>query len=185
VVATAGTTLDNTDFFALPQALAPRFQPNASWLMHMASLNRARSIVAGTGLATPMLDDGAHPPRLLGKPAYEASTMDDTVTGGAVADYLAVYGDVHQAYAIADRVGTTIELVPHLVGANRRATGQRDGSCAAGLAGTSSTPLRLDCSTRAPRSWTGRQRASIALQPQGAHYGVSVRSAGHLRPVQG
>jgi HK97 family phage major capsid protein len=46
------------------------------------------------------------------------------VTASA-ADYISIYGDIAKAYTIADRVGTTIEFVPHLFGANARPTGQR------------------------------------------------------------
>lgn len=122
-VAQAGTTLDAADFFATQEALGARFQPNAQWAMHLVSMNRARSIIAGTGLTTPLLVDGTNPPTLLGKPVHEASFMDSSVTTTAD-DYLAVYGDWSH-YVIADRIGTTVELVPHLVGANRRPTGQR------------------------------------------------------------
>lgn len=117
-----GTTLDAADFYAVQEALGPRFQPNASWIMHLVSINRGRSIIAGTGLTTPMIE--GNPPMLLGKRVYEASFMDSTVTGSA-SDYLVVYGDFGNGYVIADRIGTTVELVPHLVGSNRRPTGQR------------------------------------------------------------
>ena len=50
--------------------------------------------------------------------------MDDTITGAAAHDYLLLSGDFQQ-YAIVDRVGTTIEVVPHVFGANHRPTGQR------------------------------------------------------------
>ena len=35
------------------------------------------------------------------------------------------YGDFAKGFLIADRIGATIELVPHLFGANGRPTGQR------------------------------------------------------------
>ena len=37
---------------------------------------------------------------------------------------LLVYGDFSQ-YVITQRVGSSLELIPHLFGANRRPTGQR------------------------------------------------------------
>jgi HK97 family phage major capsid protein len=40
------------------------------------------------------------------------------------ADYLVLSVDFSQ-FAIVDRVGTTIEVIPHLFGANQRPTGQR------------------------------------------------------------
>jgi HK97 family phage major capsid protein len=48
--------------------------------------------------------------------------MDATIDASATKLLLA-YGDLAQY--VVDRVGTTIDLVPHLFGANRRPTGQR------------------------------------------------------------
>ena len=61
------------------------------------------------------------PINLLGKPAYEAEAMDGAIATGD--DYVLVYGDF--SYVIADRIGTTVEFIPHLFGANQRPTGQR------------------------------------------------------------
>ncbi|WP_410670560.1 phage major capsid protein [Amycolatopsis sp. cmx-4-68] len=122
VVSQSGTTLDLADFQATQEALPPRWQPNAKWMMHLSSMNRARSIPSGSGLTTPALSEG-NPPILLGKGVFENSNMDGTVTGSAN-DYLAVYGDWSQ-YVIAERIGTAIELIPNLFGANRRPIGQR------------------------------------------------------------
>lgn len=123
VVSQSGLTLDAPDFFATQEALGPRFQANASWIMALPSMNRGRQIIAGTGLTTPLLSDATNPPTLLGKPVFEASYMDGTVTASA-ADYLAVYGDF-QHYIVAERIGTTLELVPHLMGPNRLPTAAR------------------------------------------------------------
>lgn len=117
-----GTTLDYADFTATQEALPARYQPNASWIMHLVSMNRARAVTAGATITTAALVEG-NPPSLLGRPVYEANYMDSSVTGSA-SDYLAVYGDF-QHYVIADRIGMTVEFIPHLVGANRRPTGQR------------------------------------------------------------
>jgi HK97 family phage major capsid protein len=48
--------------------------------------------------------------------------MDSTLTGAA-ADYLVLSGDFSQ-FAVVDRVGTTIEVLPGY-GANRRPTAQK------------------------------------------------------------
>jgi HK97 family phage major capsid protein len=56
-----GTTLDTADFFAVQEALGPRFQANPSWIMHLVSLHRARQIITGTGLTSPLLDDQSSP----------------------------------------------------------------------------------------------------------------------------
>jgi HK97 family phage major capsid protein len=49
----------------------------------------------------------------------------DGVINAAAENYIMVYGDIGQAYRINDRIGMSIELVPHLFGVNRRPTGER------------------------------------------------------------
>lgn len=65
-----------------------------------------------------------NPRALLGRPFSECSTMDPTIAGGATADYTLLYGDFSN-YVVASRVGTRVEVVPRLMGANRRPTLQR------------------------------------------------------------
>jgi HK97 family phage major capsid protein len=60
-------------------------------------------------------------PSLLARPVHEASNMDNTVAAGK---NLLIYGDFSN-YVVTQRVGTSVELVPHLFGPNRRPTGQR------------------------------------------------------------
>ena len=51
--------------------------------------------------------------------------MDSTFNASATADnFLLAYGDWKQ-FVIVDRIGTTLELVPHLFGDNSRPTGER------------------------------------------------------------
>ncbi|WP_143517288.1 phage major capsid protein [Pseudonocardia sp. MH-G8] len=118
----AGTTLDAADWFALQNALPPRFQQNASWITHLVSMNTARATPIASGLDSPVLQEG-NPPTILGKPVYEANYMDSTVTA-TESDHLAVYGSFEN-FIVADRIGMTIELVPHLFGAAGRPSGQR------------------------------------------------------------
>ena len=62
--------------------------------------------------------------RLLSRPIYELSNMDSTVTtSGAVSNFILVYGDFSN-FVIADRIGSTMEFIPNLVGTNRRPTGR-------------------------------------------------------------
>lgn len=63
-----------------------------------------------------------NPPTLLGRNALELSNMVATTTTGSK---VLLYGDFQSGYVIVDRIGSTLELVPHLVGSNRRPTGQR------------------------------------------------------------
>ena len=67
-----------------------------------------------------------NPPRLLGKRWYENSNMDSAINATATANnYVMVYGDIRAGFYIVDRVGATLEVIPNLVGANQRPTGQR------------------------------------------------------------
>jgi hypothetical protein len=81
------------------------------------------TIVLRGALKLPGLQDNL--PMLLGRAMHENSNMDGTFNAAATAnDYLLLYGDFGQN-VIVDRLGSTVEIVPHLVGLNRRPTGQR------------------------------------------------------------
>lgn len=108
--------------YALQEALAPRFEPNAKFIAHNAQYNRVRQFdtSGGTDLWV-RLGDGM-PPELLGYPAYKVSTMDSVLTAGSE---IMVFGDFNY-FLIVDRIGLNIELIPHLFGStNLRPTGQR------------------------------------------------------------
>lgn len=125
----AGALTIPDDVFALEQALPPRFRPSASWLANKAIYNKIRSAAESKGgLAGDLwarLQPGM-PPELIGYPAYEASSMDGTIEAtGAGANLVACLGDFKRGFLIVDRIGMSIELVPHLFGSNGRPTGQR------------------------------------------------------------
>jgi HK97 family phage major capsid protein len=90
----------------------------------LAILNTIRQFETTNGaLKFPEL--AANSPMLLGRNVYENSNMDGTINAAATANnYVLVYGDFRQ-FVIVNRVGSTLELVPHLFGPNRRPTGQR------------------------------------------------------------
>lgn len=123
---TPGTpeSLTAGDAYLVQNALPPRFQANASWCANLSILNTLRQMETTNGaLKFPGLQDT--PPQLLGRPVYEQSNMDGTYNASATADnYLIAYGDWRQ-FLIVDRIGATLERVDHLVGSNRRPTGQR------------------------------------------------------------
>lgn len=121
VVDTAtAATLAAEDVYALQSSAAPRFQQNASWVANLAILNALRQMETSNGaLKFPSLQDSV--PTLLGRPIRELSTMDNTVAAGK---NLLVYGDFSQ-FVVTQRVGSAVELVQHLFGANQRPTGQR------------------------------------------------------------
>ncbi|MFV8312163.1 phage major capsid protein [Mycobacteroides chelonae] len=118
---TATATLAAGDIYTLQNALPPRFQAGAQWCASLGILNTLRQFETGSGaLKFPSLQD--NPPSLLARSVNELSNMTATTTSGSK---IALYGDFRQGFVIVDRIGSTLELVPHLVGANRRPTGQR------------------------------------------------------------
>jgi HK97 family phage major capsid protein len=129
VAALTGTASELTQFagfpitsvYGLDNALPARYRGNSSWLAHRAIYNLVRQFdsAGGAGLWVQLQNDV--PPQLIGRPAYEAEPMDSTTV---TTKRNLVYGDFSN-YVIADRVGMSIEFIPHLVGSNRRPTGQR------------------------------------------------------------
>ncbi|MEU4133651.1 phage major capsid protein [Streptomyces wuyuanensis] len=125
VAPTTAETFAAADIYKLDNALPARYRANASWLANRAIYNLVRQFDTGGGAQMWERIGADVPPELLGRPALEAEDMDGTFDAAATANnYLAVYGDF-QHYVIADRVGMTVEFIPHLVGANQRPTGQR------------------------------------------------------------
>jgi len=113
------------DVYALHGALPARYRnmPTTGWLANGLIYNRIRQFdtAGGAGLwAT--LGDG-RPEGLLGKPVMESEDMDGVITASQ-ANLALIFGD-WENYVIADRVGMTVEFIPHLFGANNRPTGQR------------------------------------------------------------
>lgn len=124
VSATTAATFGLPDVYLLDEQLPARFRANASWLAHRQIYNDIRQFdtAGGAGLWERLGNDV--PPLLLGRPAYEASDMDTSISTGTV-DHLLLFGDFSN-YVIADRIGTSVEFIPHLFGVTTgRPLGQR------------------------------------------------------------
>lgn len=122
--ATADTIVVD-DVTGLDSALPARYRRMAAWLANRSIYNEIRGLdtAGGAGLWVQLRDD--LPPQLIGKRTYESEDMDGTpFTTGADNDNVLIFGDFTN-YVIADRIGMTVELIPHLFGTNRRPTGQR------------------------------------------------------------
>ncbi|NYV72981.1 phage major capsid protein [Streptomyces sp. UH6] len=118
-------TFAAADVYALDGALPARYRGNASWLANRAIYNSIRQFDSSGGANMWERIGADVPPQLLGRPALESEDMDAAYNPAVTeANNLMVYGDFSN-YVIADRVGMTVEFIPHLVGANRRPTGQR------------------------------------------------------------
>ena len=112
------------DAYKLQNALPPRFQPNSRFVAALPTINALRQFETTSGaLKYPSLQDT--PPTLLGRSVHEVSHMDSTINAAATeANYLLAVGDWSH-FVIADKIGTVVELVPHVFGSSRRPTGQR------------------------------------------------------------
>ena len=116
------------DVLAVEDAMAPRFRARASWIASKTTYNAIRQAAAAD--STFMGDlwvrlSGGQPPELIGYPAYELSSMSTVAAHGGAANLVLALGDFQSGFIIVDRIGMSVELVPHLFGANGRPTGQR------------------------------------------------------------
>lgn len=122
ITATTNNVFQAADVYKLDDALPARYRARASFLANRAIYNQIRQFDTAGGAQMWERIGNSMPNELLGRPAYEAEGMD-----GALAtadDYVLVFGDFDN-YVIADRIGTTVEFIPHLFGAQGRPTGQR------------------------------------------------------------
>lgn len=128
VAPTTAEAFAAADLYKVAAALAPRHQGNASWLTNYVLEYTIRQFATGDGANHAFwadLGDGT-PARLLGKPYRGCSDMDGVYSAAATAahNYLVLFGDFRK-YMIVDRIGTTMETVPHVLGDNGRPTGER------------------------------------------------------------
>jgi HK97 family phage major capsid protein len=130
--AVTGLTINAANVYALEAALAPRFRPRESFVANRGIYNVVRTIdTAGgaalwlymaQGLVTQAPTPGNTGATLLGRGAWEASGMQATVVN---ATKIMIVGDFSY-FLIVDRIGMTVELVPHIFGAvSRFPIGQR------------------------------------------------------------
>jgi HK97 family phage major capsid protein len=122
VVNSASTeTLSVGDLYNLQGALPARYRRQAAWLANNQFYNRARQFdTAGGSALWAQLGDN-RPANLLGRTIGEAEDMDGTITPGAE-NYMAVFGDFNN-FVIADRIGMTVEFIPHLFQQTTAGTG--------------------------------------------------------------
>ncbi|MFE7236092.1 phage major capsid protein [Streptomyces sp. NPDC057596] len=118
-------TFASADIYAMDGALPARYRANASWMANRNIYNLVRQFDTQGGADMWERIGADVPPLLVGRPALEAEDMDSGFNPAAAGDNrILILGDF-QNYVIADRVGMTVEFIPHLVGSNRRPTGQR------------------------------------------------------------
>lgn len=118
---TVAETFSAADLYKVLEAVPPRFRANAQWTANLSVLNLVDQFETTNG-AKKFPD--AHT-RILNRPVHENSNMDGAWSASATANnYVLIAGD-WQNFVIVDRIGTTVEFLPNLTGANGRPTGQR------------------------------------------------------------
>ncbi len=108
-------------------------------MMNLTILNGYRQLPQATGLNYSIINDDGPRPNALGWEVHENSNMDGTLRRRRRLPVLS--GDFQQ-FAIVDRIGTTIELMPHIMGANRRPIGPRGSTCTGEPAAACWSPTR-------------------------------------------
>lgn len=111
------------DVYNTEEPLPARYRDRSAWIANWRIYNDIRQFgTADSHALFARLADGT-PEKLLGHPRYEASAMDGVINATADNRVL-VLGDWDN-FVVADRLGMTVETIPHLVGTNHRPTGQR------------------------------------------------------------
>lgn len=117
----SASAFGSEDVYALLAALPPRFRSRASFLANFSIYSTIRQFAEDDGPDLWERIGADTPPLLLGKRAYEASTMDGVVTNGA---QVLLAGDFNN-FGIVDRLGMTVEYDPVVRDGNGKWTGQR------------------------------------------------------------
>jgi HK97 family phage major capsid protein len=120
-VGSASNTFDESGIYAVKNATPARFRARGQYLAESSIYDEVRQLDNSGGSALwVQLTDG-RPAQLVGYPAQELSTMDSAVEDGAE---ILVFGDYSQ-FVIVERVGLSVEVIPHLFDGDGKPTGQR------------------------------------------------------------
>lgn len=109
------------DVYRVKNQTPPRWRSKGVYLAEDAIYDEVRQFDTDGGASMwVQLADG-RPPTLAGKPARELSTMDNEIVDG---QEILLYGDFSQ-FLIVDRVGMSVEVIPHLFDGDGNPTGER------------------------------------------------------------
>lgn len=118
----SANTFASQDVYEVDNQLPERFRARARWMANKIIYNDIRQFASSDGHDLWVRLGAGLPPTVLGYPAHESSAMDSDST--ASLDEILLLGDFRH-FLIVDRVGMSVELVPHVFGASQRPTGQR------------------------------------------------------------
>lgn len=125
VAATTADTFALADVYKLQASLPARYRsmPSTAWMANNLIYSQIRQFDTAGGSGLWETIGNGLPAQLLGRPIMESENMDGVVNA-TQNNYLAIFGDWDN-YVIADRIGMTVEFIPHLFGTNRLPTNQR------------------------------------------------------------
>lgn len=124
VVVTTDGAFGGVDINKVWTALPDRWKANSTWVMNHDVGTEAASFGNGNNLSWFSVDLTGVLEKIRNRPIEYSSYFPD-FTGTTGASNLCVVGDFRN-YLIADRVGMSVELIPHLLDVtNNRPTGQR------------------------------------------------------------
>ena len=113
------------DVYATENKLVRRFAANGTFVANHAVYNLIRQFDTGGGAQLWTRIGDGQSSELMGRPAYESANMDGVINAGSH-NYMLLFGDFKAGYTIVDRLGATVEYIPHLFGGtNNYPTGQR------------------------------------------------------------
>lgn len=123
VVTVTASVVAVADLYAVENSLAPRWRARASWTGGKAFYQKVRQFDTGGGASLWTQLRFGDPADLIGYPAYEWSDYSSAVT--TPTRTVATIGDFNQ-FMIVDRVGMSVELIPHMFHtSNNLPSGQR------------------------------------------------------------
>jgi len=123
VAQSAGEAMTVADIYKTLNALPARWRKGnrVAWTAELSTINFIRQFATANNYHAFLTDlGGGQPSQMLGYPLYEWSDMDaySAVDAAATAvNHLLLIGDWNQ-YLIADRVGMSVEFVPHIFDTN-------------------------------------------------------------------
>ena len=124
VAVTTDGTFTGTDINKVWGALPDRYKANATWVMNYDVANEVASFANANNWSFFTVDLTGQIEQIRNRPVAFSSYFPD-FTGTTGASNILVVGDFRN-YLIVDRVGMSVELVPHVFGTtNNRPTGER------------------------------------------------------------
>lgn len=120
IAPTTAETYAKADVEKLEGSLQARYRRNAAFVAHKVWINATRAfettIPVGSLIGRSPIQGGNSINTLIDYPLYESSDMDSALPNAAATadNFGLLFGDFAQGYYIVDRVGLTVELVPHL-----------------------------------------------------------------------